>query len=209
MFWRKKPPKYEIQVPPLDKPFDQLTRAEAQAFFDWYTGQLEARTAYLRQYTGLKLDHSPESLVRLWKWFLRHAQIEDTPPERLDSLKQQLSSSPLVETVLQEQARQFTLETECVIWDIGMYWGQTFVLNHPSIYWGFYSAPKRDLFVNRPLLLGFPNEVFPEKEGPPFEPVHMTHVQASRLLRSEASGYDLLNVHMVWADKIPSSDQDA
>lgn len=202
MFWIEKPLNYEILIPPVEKPMNRLTQAEAQAFFDWYTGKLEERTAYLRRVTKLTLDYTPASLVPLWKWFLRHAEIEKTPPARLAELKEQLAGNPLADTVLKEHTQQFSLQTEYIIRDIGMYWGQVFVKNYPSIRWGYYTAPKRDMFVNRPLLLGFANEVFPEKEGPPFEPIHMAGVQASKLHRRQSSKYDLLNIHRIWEDKI-------
>lgn len=202
MFWRKKPLKYDILIPPLNKPVHQLSETEAQAFFDWYMEQLDERTAYLRQYTGLALDYSPESLVPLWKWFLRRAEIENTPAERLNELKKEKAGHPLADTVLKDSARQLSLETEYIIRDIGMYWGQVFVKNHPSIHWGFYTRPKRDMFVNRPLLLGFPNEVFPDRAGVPFEPVHMTHIQACGLFRHHTSKYDLLKIHRIWEEKI-------
>ena len=207
MYWIERPLNYEILIPPLDKPVNRLTRAEAQAFFDWYTGKLDERTDYLRRYTRIDLDYTPASLVPLWKWFLRNAKIEKTPAPRLEELKQQLAGSPLADIVLKDNARQFSLETAYIIRDIGMYWGQVFVRNHPSIRWGFYTAPKRDMFVNQPLLLGFPNEVLPVKEGPPFEPVHMTQVQACKLYRKNASKYDLLTIHRIWADKIEASNQ--
>lgn len=204
MFWIKKPLNYEILVPPLEKPVDQLSRAEARQYFDWYLSKLEDRTDYLRDVTGLPLDHSPASLVPLWKWFLRHAEIEKTPPARLAELEAQFAGSPLAATLLEENARQLSLQTEYMIRDIGMYWGQVFVKNHPGIHWDFYTTPKRDMFVNRPLLMGFPNEIFPEKEGVPFEPVHMAGVQASKLFRGNQSKYDLIRVHNIWAEKIKS-----
>ena len=194
MFWHTKKPEYEIVVPPLSKPFKQLSKTEAQAFFDWHMSKLEERIDYLRTHTKLNLDYSPKSLVPLWKWFLKRAEIEDTPQARLQTLEQKLTqaSSPFTETVLRENARQLSFETECIIRDIAMYLGEMFVKSHPSVYWGFYTTPKTDIFVNHPLLLGFPNSTFPERSGVPFEPVHMARVKALRLLDGTAAGDDLL-----------------
>ena len=202
MFWRKKDP-YDVLLPPIIKNIDILTPKEAQEYFEWFMSKIEERTAYLRNYTALKLDDSPGSLVGLWAWFLRNAEIEVTPKEQLEALRKQLEEShiPMVDTVLKGHTKQFTLETECMIRDIGMYWGEIFVKSHPSVYWSYYTKPKNDLFVNRPLLLGFPNEIFPQKKGMPFEPVHMAHVRACRLLDGEATKKDLLEIHNVWESK--------
>lgn len=208
MFWREKKTEYDILVPPLSKPVNQFTEAEAQAYFEWYIEKIEERVNYLSSYTKLNLDYSPNSLVRLWGWFLKNAKIETTPKARLADLEKELttSGSPFTNDVLNENARQLSLETEYIIRDIGMYWGEVFVKNHSSVYWGFYTTPKKDSFVNHPLLLGFPNEIFPDRDGPPFEPIHMAKVQASKLLRRTASPNDLLQIHRVWERKIYEAD---
>lgn len=204
MYWRRKKVAYNILIPPITKNMDQLTKTEAQEYFEWFTGKLVERTEYLRSYTKLLLDYSPESLVSLWAWFLRKAEIEATPKAQLEALKKRLieANSPFVDTILRDRTKQFTLETEYIIRDIGMYWGEIFVNNYPSIYWDYYTKPKRDLFVNRPLLRGFPNEIFPNKEGVAFEPIYMTQVQASRIFNGEESKSDLLRIHRIWESKI-------
>lgn len=199
MFWRKRI-SYGILLPPVTKNLDRLTKEEAQAYFDWFTGKLDERVEYLRTFSKCNLDYTPKSLVPLWAWFLRNAEIEITPGEQLKKLRKDLEKAgfPLVEEVLRDKTRQFTLETECIIRDIGMYLGEIFVKSHPCLYWSYYTKPKNDLFVNRPLLMGFPNEVFPEKKGMPFEPIHMTHVRASRLLDGMAGKKDLLELYDIW-----------
>ena len=204
MFGRRRKIKYEIPVPPVDKPIQRLSQAEARQHFEWYMGKLDERTAYLRSVTNLKLDHSPDSLVPLWAWFLKHAQIEDTPAEVLTDLKNQLqiAGNLLIDVILDEHKTRFTLETEYMMWDIAMYLGQVFVKNHPSIFWGVYTGPKGDAFINCPVLMGFPNEIDPEKKGMPFPPLHMVQVQASRILRQSAGKRDLFRIYQIWEDKL-------
>lgn len=204
MFWRERKMKYNIPIAPLDKPTYLLTKKEAQKFFDWYVSILDERVEYLREFTKLSLDYSSDSLAPLWSWFLKHAEIEYTPQERLNELEEELrlTRNPLQDIVLAENARQFTLETEYIMHDIAMYLGEVFVKNHPSIFWGFYTKPKSDSFVNCPVLLGFPNEIYPEKKGMPFVPLHMVKVQASRIMRKNAGKRDLLALYLVWENKI-------
>lgn len=196
MFWVKKDLKYEILIPPLSKPFDQLTKKEAQQFFDWYMATMDGRIAYLKIASGLKLDYSPDSLIPLWKWFLKKAEIEVTPQASLQALEAQLRSakSPFVKEVLADRAKQLSLETEYILQDIARYFGEVYVKNYPFIHWGFYSTPKREMNVNQPVLMGFPNKIFPEKKGVPLPPLHVVRVRALRLLSSEASKYDLYDL---------------
>ena len=202
MFWRKKKT-YDVLLPPVVKSLDTLTPKEAHVYFDWFVSKIDERTVYLKNYTELQLDNSPESLVDLWAWFLRNAEIEATPIEQMEAFRKKLEEAniPMKEAILKERAKQFTFETECMIRDIGMYWGEIFVKTHPSVYWGYYTKPKNDLFVNRPVLLGFPNEIKKKKKGVPFEPVHMAHIRACRLFDGKATKKDLLEIHNVWESK--------
>ena len=174
---------YEILVPPLDKYIHLLNDAEAQAHFEWFISKLDERVEYLRQFTKLKLDYSPDSLVDIWAWFLKRAKLEKTPEARLQEIEKQLmvAQNPLTKEILAENNVQFTLVTEYIMRDVGMYFGQVFVKNHPTIYWSYEKGAEHYVFANHPALYGFPNEIFPEKAGVPLVPIHMVRVQACRL----------------------------
>lgn len=170
--FKKKRREYSFLIPPLDKPIDALSKAEAQAFFDWYISKLDERTEYLRSFTGLDLDYSSQSLIDLWSWFLKRAEVEKTPEEILTRKKNALieANLPIWEHVLAADSVQLSKETIFIMTDVSMYLGQVFTKNYPSIYWSFYTRPKNDIHVNQPLLLGFPNEIFPEKKRCSFLP---------------------------------------
>lgn len=61
-----------------DKRFDEMSAAEAQAYFDAYVAAGPARIQWLREKTGLALERTPESLVALWSWFLDWARAGGT-----------------------------------------------------------------------------------------------------------------------------------
>ena len=204
MFWRRKKLDYQILIPPLEKPFNLLRKAEAQDYFNWYMGKLDERVAYLKSVSTLDLDYSPSSLVPLWSWFLKNAEIEPTPQKQLESYDEQLRAlkSPFRDLFIADHTTQLSLETEYMIMDIAMYFGQVFVYNYPSIFWGFYTSPKSDAFVNQPVLMGFPNQVCPEKKGIPLGVHHVVRMRALRLLNHDALAGDLLSIYQVWADKM-------
>ena len=208
MYWKKNPLNYEICIPPLSKPFHLLTHREAEAYFQWHLSHLDERIDYLSttvsNFLGipkLKIDYSPNSLVLVWAWFLSVAKTERTPEEHLIKLEKQfaIDSEPFKTYLLDQSKEQFSLETEFILRDIGMYLGEVFTKNEPVIYWTYYDKPKSDFFVNMPVLFGFedPNFVPPFKME--FEPTHMARVQAANIWDNTQRKEDLFNIYCKWA----------
>lgn len=196
MHWRFRKLKYDILIPKLEKNIFQLNEQEAAEYFDWYMQMVPERVAYVSQVCAKelhipveKMDCSPDSLLLLWKWFRKRAKIERVP-------KQERKKDSFW-----KDNRQLTLETEYILRDIGMYFGETFRKNHSDIYWTYYTKPKRDFFVNHPLLKGFVDTTFGYPFEACFEPIHMAGVQASKLLRNASTDQDLLNIYKIWSEK--------
>lgn len=203
LFWKRQKLDYDILIPPLEKPIQFLSKSEAQKYFAWYISNLDERIRYLEAFSKVRLDYTPESLIPLWNWFLKNAKIEKTPKARVNELEAQLAvhGRAFTKTVIANNGCQLSLKTEYIILDIAMYFGQVFVKNHPEVYWEFYTTPK-DAFTNHPVLMGFPNEIFPNKKGVPLPPHHIVRVQATKILRNSASKHDLLSIYEVWAEKL-------
>ena len=189
---------YDILIPPLEKSIYQLSERETANYFELFMHKIPERITYLsdRCASDLRirpdcLDLSPESLLLLWKWFRRKAKTETVV---------QTAGTPEGGQT-QRKERQLTLQTEFILRDIGMYLGETFVKNHEGIYWTYYTKPKRDFFVNHPLLKGFVDHAYDPPFEMCFEPVHMARVQASKLLRKRSTNADLLNLYQWWADR--------
>lgn len=204
MFWKKAKKAYSILPPPIHKPIRSLNKNEAQAYFEWYIGKLEERIEYLQSVSGVTLDYSPESLIPIWGWFLKNAEIEKTPEIRMNDLRNQIKSHNhlFAQSIIAGSQHQLTMETEYMLQDIAKYFGQVFAKNYDSVRWGYYTAPKTDAFVNCPLIMGFPNQIFPQKPGAPLAPDHIVHIQATKLLRSKAAKNDLFDIYSVWAEKL-------
>lgn len=129
MYWHKKKIDYDILIPPINKQFKNFTKKEAESYFEWYKNQLNPRIEYLRKYSGVDLDYSVNSLVDIWGWFLKIAETEKAPKAKTEEIRNRLKSLPkeIIEDVLNEQSRQFSLETEYIIRDIAMYFGEVYV----------------------------------------------------------------------------------
>ena len=165
MFWRQKELKYDILIPPIDKPFENFSAKEANDYFHWYVDKIMERNVYLSLFSGLELDYSLSSLIDIWGWFLKYAEIEKTPSSKLNFIKKQLSNSPFLHDVLVESKVQFSLETEYIMKDIAMYYGEVFVRNHKNIEWGYFTDTAKDSFANMPVLMGFEDRDY----EPPFQ----------------------------------------
>lgn len=196
MHWRHKKVTYDILIPELDKDIFQLDEKEAASYFQWFIERIPERVSYVSEVCAKelrvsveKMDCSPESLLLLWKWFRRKARTELVvcTDEKSDTIC--------------DNRRQLTLETEYILRDVGMYLGETFKKNNPQIYWTYYTKPHRDFFVNHPLLKGFVDRTFGKPFEACFEPIHMAHVQAARILDKTSKNEDLFNIYSLWIKK--------
>ena len=198
MHWRFRRLRYDILIPKLEKNIFQLNEEETAAYFDWFMEQVPQRVSYVSQVCAKelgipveKMDCSPESLILLWKWFRRRAKTERVP----GAVKKER------ETGVPQVRRQLTLETEYILRDVGMYFGEVFRRNHPGIYWSYYTKPKRDFFVNHPLLKGFVDRSFDKPFDACVEPIHYAGVQASKLQNGKSRDEDLYQIYCFWAER--------
>ena len=204
MNWHPRKLTYDILIPKLEKNIFSLSEKETAEYFSWYVEQIPERVAYVSKVCARelripleKMDCSPESLLLLWKWFRRRAKTEHVPMQT----KQKNKYNNSILTNIWNNPRQLTLETEYILRDIGMYLGETFRENHSNIYWTYYTKPRRDFFVNHPLLQGFAEIVNGEPVPISFEPIHMAGVQAAKLLDNSSRDADLYNLYQWWAER--------
>jgi hypothetical protein len=200
MQWRFKRLHYDILVPKLGKSIFALNEEEAADYYNWFVGRIPERVAYVSEICAKELhiplermDCSPESLVLIWKWFLKRAKTETI------ILSKEEKNHPAFANGTFRNKHQLTLESEYIIRDIGMYLGETFRKNHPQIYWTYYTKPKRNFFVNHPLLKGFVSAESGIPRELEFEPIHMARVQAASVLNHSAKETDLLKIYNIWA----------
>lgn len=200
MFWNKKNIVYDILIPPLDKPFSEFSYAEAKSFFDWYIDNIPHRIEYLQSFSKINLDLSVDSLETIWDWFLSNASIEKTPSPRLDKIKSQLINLPneIAKSIIDENSIQFTLQTEYILRDIAMYFGEVCVQNSKTIYWGFHTDLAKDSFANKPLLMGFCDRDFTPPFKTSFDPEFTVHNIACNLFDGDADKADLRNMYNKW-----------
>ncbi len=190
--------KYDFCVSPQGFDYHTMTAKEAEEHFNWFLENIDGRIEYLKAFCGIDLDFSYESLIRLWEWFLKKARVEKIPHRKLKALREQYTAfgDDFV------GKHQLSVSTEYLVRDIGIYLSEVFKRTSANIQWGFSTELKSYFFVNRPMLMGFVDK----KYAPPFscecDPIHLTRIQAVKLLDHSDSIYDLYNVAMKWKENI-------
>ena len=193
---------YEILVPPVALDYDHWTRAQAETYMQWYADHVQERAAYVSKIAFGKPVQgkiAPESLLDLWKWFYKTAEIEKVPEEIIRQEREMYAQfgESFVSKI------QFTVRTEYILRDIAMYMSAVFLTNHPTLYWDIVTKPKRDVFYNKPVLRGFLNMRYGKPFKSVFQPDHMIQVQACKCLDSSGTTQDLWNLYALWKQDVP------
>ena len=200
MFWRKKKLEYDILVPPLQKSFEKMSPKEADEYFEWYIAKIDSRVKYLEKFASVTLDYSVKSLNNIWGWFLKNAEVEKTPEIQLKELRKQLKGQPkeIIDDIIDEQSVQFSLQTEYIIRDIAMYFGEVCIKNNSAISWGYHTNIKEDSFANMPVLMGFEDRDFNPPFNAYFELNFIIRGLASNIFDGDQKRSDLVDMYKKW-----------
>lgn len=195
---------YDYCISPQGFDYYSMNKEEADEHFTWFLSKIDERIEYLKSFyfedTGKtdSLDFSYDSLIELWKWFLDKAIVEEMPKDKYKIQQKQYEA--FGQDFISKY--QLSVSTEYLIRDIGIYLSEIFKKSSPKIQWHYSTKPKTYFFVNRPMLFGFVNT----KYKPPFpcecDPIHLTQVQASKLLDKTGNANDLYNVAVKWGGYI-------
>lgn len=138
--------KYDMPIPPTGLDFFSMTARQGEEHFEWFMSKIPERMDYLKarcakdlKLSVTELDYSAESLILLWRWFLKTARMERTPKEEIEKMKE--GAKIFGESFINRM--RFTSTTEYIIHDIGMYVGQCFVLDYPQLYWSYKKGQKQ------------------------------------------------------------------
>lgn len=204
---KKKLLDYYMEFPPTGVDFDNWDKRTTEKYFNWFLQQVPIRIDYLKTHmTGdlgidaKTLDYSPNSLILVWRWFLNVAVVEKTPKKFIREMKRTDMYKLLGDSFINHT--QLSLQTELILRDVGMYLAQTLIANCPGLRWSYKhdapSSPIKDIYNNKPLLMGFEENGYTID----FEPIHMVGVQAAKLLDNCAAETDLFNLYNLYANRL-------
>ena len=145
----------------ITKNFDELNKKEVQQYFEWYVAQSDTRINQLQNYitkTGspeVVLDGTVESLIPLWKWFEGKIQTRKKSEEEIAA--EMVGRPEWMRDEIPDW--KFTVLTLAQAVDISFYFAKVFIDHNNCIRWDYYTKPKNRSSVNRPVLLGFRNNL--------------------------------------------------
>ena len=214
MRYTSKMENYIPLVPPIDKPYIELTKAEAKEYFEWFISHIDERADYLRMKVAEdfnipidELNFSVASLKTIWKWFLGIAEIKKTHRYNWNQPIGSFSVKvkPFIKYVMCEPQKELSVFSYFVLRDIGMYVGKVFKSNYPILEWTFKTKPKNYISVNEPLLVGFvdDNPLYPKPFYPDLEPISFVEGCALNLLDRTHHEDDLYELCLRWIEWIP------
>jgi HEAT repeat protein len=162
-----------VAMPPILKPYQEMTKKEAQTTFAWFMEYLDVRIHNMCVYLQFEGDYTPESLIELWKLIMQGYGVIP--------------------------AKDFPMILTCA----GLYWAETFRHQYPQLKWEcLFDAPKRG-YRNHPVLTGFVVDSIDPPYHPFFESERMIQEQIYRLRRKEADEEQLIRLFEIWSQYIP------
>lgn len=198
--------KYDLMVPPFGLDFQNMTPKQAKENFDWYMSKLPERMEYLRNRCAkdLKipvsmLDYSPESLIVIWRWFLRTARLEKTPKAELDKMIE--AAKVFGDSYINRE--QFSVATQFIMRDIAMYIGQVFVTNNPQLSWSYYTNPKNEVNAKQPVIVGFYYKDQNTEGKAKINPMDIVVGAAANVFDKTQKDTDIYDQYIKWARWIP------
>ena len=205
-------------IPPIDKPFVDLSATEVEVYFDWFLSHIDERTSYLCEKIAKDMnisitnfDYSVESLKLVWKWFLSVAELAKTPRIEILKMKQAFPKMPnsFINQLIGTNRVELSVFSHFVLRDIGMYLGKVLKQNYPVLQWTVKTTPKNYISINEPLLVGFvdDNPQYPKPFYPDLEPVSFVEGCALNILDGTQHEEDLYNMCVKWIRWIPKDNK--
>lgn len=177
LFFNRKIKQYIIPDPPFIKQYHMLTPLEAEENYKWFINIIPDRLKrFFSIYLGKtvddvdEIDFSPENLVVVWEWFVKKSKHKN---------------------------EKFSPETEAIIRDIGVYLGEVFVRNNPSLSWDLHK--EKNVNMNKPVISGFKDGDF----YPVVDPLSATRGIALSILSNQSDKYDLYRCYVKWLGMTP------
>lgn len=209
--WIRKAVDYDCLIPPYGSDCQDLTVAQARENFEWFIQHIPARMEYFRarcasdlRVSHHVLDYSADSLIPIWRWFLDVARMVATPKDELKRMKE--GAKIFGDSYVNEKV--FSTPTVFMMRDIGMYLGEVYVRNYSPLYWTYYTTPKHEVSVKKPVIAGFWAWVEGYRSAPAcVDPIGMVEGAASEFYRNAQQESDLYDLFVQWIKYIPRCDK--
>ena len=186
---------YEIIQPPFTLKFREMTKPELQEYYRWYLAMIQTRigmlTEEVKQSTSFQAwrpDETPSSFDKLGEWFSTKIEVRQRTPDERHEIEIRSRHSISI------PKEELTNRTFSLAIDIGMYFSQVLIKNHPQVRWEQVFGNKKSIDYGQPVLVGF--------GAMPFNPVQMLVSQAYGLATRKRTGKCLRELYEIWSEMI-------
>ena len=186
---------YSTLQPPFTLKFREMSKKELKDYFAWFQNIMPQRLDELRRavqevpgFEAWQADFTPASLDQLGEWFAAQVETRPRTQEEIQEIESR-SSFPI-----EIPGEDLTNRTFSLAMDIGMYFSQVFLKNHPALRWDQQFGNRKDAYYGQPILMGF---------GPvPFNPVWLLVTLAYGVVSKRKTGKSLHDLYDIWAKMI-------
>lgn len=150
--------KVEIPEFSVNKLFSNFSKKEARDYFQWFEEIKENRLEYLvsevnKDCSSLVLDYSRDSILGLTKWVLSKIEVEPISEMELKQFEGNLQKTPLLADVISSPTKTLSQDFISIVFDVGLYFGETVVKKSNSHKWGYTLKPKSYIHYAQPIIL--------------------------------------------------------
>ena len=132
---------YKGAVSPIDKPTTEMTKRDGRKYLEWYLYIIPERLAYQSQICGIDLDYRDDSLLLIWRWFLRHVETVENSLEKMNMMRTVMirdgAHPALADYILSKRQRSFLPGSDEMIFDISIYLGEVCRKRSDKVGWDF------------------------------------------------------------------------
>lgn len=190
---------YSLMTPPFKmKNFEEMSDKETREHYDWYISEIPIRLELLesainsfKSFDRVKLDFSRESLLIVWDWYLENVQIvqksEGTYQDEL------LNANPITRDFIKRE--EIPKGWLSIAMDISIYFSECFVKNQKQLNWGLVTKPKSLACVNKPVIVGFKNDM-------KLDATNLLFVLTRKVLKGDKKRDALINLYDNWFNQI-------
>ncbi|MEA2552686.1 MAG: hypothetical protein QOJ65_862 [Fimbriimonadaceae bacterium] len=144
----------------LAKPFQDMSKKEAEDNFKYFVDQIPSRIEIL-EYTvkksaGIRLDGQEATLRRLGSWFAEVSATMRLTQKEIDRDKSQMPDH-LVDFVPEWDIDEQTIS---LCFDVGAYFAEMLRRDVPGTQWFLIMKPKNDADYNQPVLLSVGKKIW-------------------------------------------------
>lgn len=178
--------------------FASSSDEEAKTFFAWFVHNIPYRIQCLEKAIntskqapdgGIKLDKSVESLATLSNWFSKVVRKQKPSDEFVKAYKEQMG------IYAQNLNWILSSRTLSLCFDIGIYFGEVFISNNPTLRWHLLES-KKNIDHHHPVILGFGNNLGH------CNPYQLTYVFALKIAQKRHEEAGLLKLYKFWIQYI-------